>query len=58
MLGLRRHSREGVQLMPTPNTYFKIAEERDRLAAALTEIRDILPLQNDEYARRVFAIAA
>jgi hypothetical protein len=29
-----------------------------RLEAALTEIRDLMPLQNDEYARRVFRIAA
>lgn len=28
------------------------------LEAALTEIRDTLPLVNDEYARRVFRIAA
>jgi hypothetical protein len=35
-----------------------IADEIDRLQAALTEIRDIMPLQNDEYARKVFAIAA
>jgi hypothetical protein len=33
-------------------------DAHDRMAAALTEIRDILPIQNDEYARRVFAIAA
>ena len=29
-----------------------------RYEAALTEIRDLLPLQNDEYARQVFRIAA
>lgn len=34
---------------------------RERLAeyeAALTSIRDVLPLENDVYARRVFTIAA
>jgi hypothetical protein len=43
----------------------RLADEADaahkriaELEAALTEIRDILPLVNDEYARRVFRIAA
>ena len=35
-----------------------LREENNRLSAALTEIRDILPLQNDEYARRIFRISA
>jgi hypothetical protein len=33
-------------------------QSADRFEAALTTIRDTLPLQNDEYARRVFAVAA
>jgi hypothetical protein len=37
----------------------KAAErERDEALVALTEIRDLLLLQQDAYARRVFAIAA
>lgn len=34
------------------------AEHIEELEAALTTIRDTLPLENDEYARRVFAVAA
>ena len=30
----------------------------DRLEAALTEIRDLLPIEVDNYSRRVFAVAA
>jgi hypothetical protein len=30
----------------------------DELEAALTEIRDLLPIEQDNYSRRVFAIAA
>lgn len=47
---------------PTPEVVQEHARRRDertaRFEAALTEIRDILPIQNDEYARRVFRIAA
>lgn len=38
-----------------------IANAQERIAkleAALTTIRDTLPLQNDEYARHVFRVAA
>jgi hypothetical protein len=64
--------RESIEALATgepvcvgPNEYLLQADSYDHpykrideLEAALTEIRDILPLVNDEYARRVFAIAA
>lgn len=36
----------------------EMTEEWDRYAAALTTIRDTLPVQQDAYARLVFATAA
>ena len=51
--------------MPTPQMYEKLAAERDalrdrvdELEAVLTTIRDLLPLKNDEYARRILRLAA
>lgn len=45
-----------------PNGYVVGCKDLDEriieLEAALTEIRGILPLVNDEYARRIFRIAA
>jgi hypothetical protein len=38
-----------------------LGEKKARIAAleaALTEIRDLLPIEQDNYSRRVFAIAA
>lgn len=42
----------------TPDLLFAAANEIERLEAALTTIRDTLPVTNDEYARHVFRTAA
>jgi hypothetical protein len=39
-------------------THREALEKIDRLEAALTAIRDLLPIVQDNYSRRVFAIAA
>lgn len=36
----------------------RLRERIDELEAALTEIRDLLPVEQDNYSRRVFNIAA
>lgn len=35
-----------------------LVERIGKLSAALTEIRDLLPIEQDNYSRRVFNIAA
>lgn len=56
MTHLMDDARETIQLRD--KRIAEIEERNAELEAALTEIRDLLPIEQDNYSRRVFAVAA